>query len=422
MDEEDFPGMGGGFPGRGGPPKEVDNQKLYDVLGVSKDAQPDAIRKAYRKLAVKNHPDKGGDEAKFKEIQTAYDVLFDKDKRETYDKYGQEGLDKGAGGGGGGPGGIFEHMFGGGMPGGGGRKPKMRVKPIARQIEVTLADIYNGKTLDLSVERQRLCAACNGIGGTDKSAVQTCAPCKGQGVRTILRQMGPGMYSQSRGPCDECGGAGESIDMAKRCKVCKGKKIKKDSKKLQVEMDKGSPNGAQFTIHGEGDQVPDVEAGDVVVIIKIRPNKTFQRKGADLIIEKTISLEQSLTGVDFTVKHLDGRTIRIKNKSGTVIKPNSMMTCVGLVMPFHKESFNFGNLFIMFKIKFPDTVTPEQMKTFTSILAGQKNEDSDDENALGDCEETVELSKFTEAHRNTHAQGGTTGDEDEEEDDEMGGR
>ena len=141
------------------------------MLGVSKDAQPDAIRKAYRKLAVKNHPDKGGDEAKFKEIQTAYDVLFDKDKRETYDKYGQEGLDKGAGGGGGGPGGIFEHMFGGGMPGGGGRKPKMRVKPIARQIEVTLADIYNGKTLDLSVERQRLCATCNGIGGTDKSAV-----------------------------------------------------------------------------------------------------------------------------------------------------------------------------------------------------------------------------------------------------------
>ena len=120
--------------------------------------------------------------------------------------------------------------------------------------------------------------------------------------------------------------------------------------------------------------------------------------------------------------HLDGRTIRIKNKPGNVIKPNSMMTCVGLGMPFHKESFNFGNLFISFKIKFPDTVTPDQMKTFTSILSGQKQEDSDDTQALDECDETVELAKFTEAHRNTHAQGGTHGDEEEEEDDEMGGR
>ena len=98
-------------------------------------------------------------------------------------------------------------MFGGGRgPGGPGGKRKMKVKPIARQIEVTLADIYNGKNIDLNVERQRVCEVCNGIGGTDKDAVQTCTSCKGQGIRTVLRQMGPGMYSQSRGPCDDCGG------------------------------------------------------------------------------------------------------------------------------------------------------------------------------------------------------------------------
>lgn len=95
--------------------------------------------------------------------------------------------------------------------------------------------------------------------------------------------------------------------MSKRCKTCKGKKVAKSTKKLEVEIDKGSPHGQQFTIHGEGDQVPDVEAGDVIVVIKCKPNKTFQRKGADLLMEKEISLLEALTGVDFVLQHLDGR-------------------------------------------------------------------------------------------------------------------
>ena len=130
---------------------------------------------------------------------------------------------------------------------------------------------------------------------------------------TRMRQMGPGMYSQSTGPCDDCNGQGESINMEKRCKTCKGKKVKRDRKKLKVEMDKGSPNGEQFTVHGEGDQVPEVEAGDVVVVIKIRPNKIFSRKGADLYMDKEISLLDALTGVNFTIMHLDGRLVRIQS-------------------------------------------------------------------------------------------------------------
>ena len=101
------------------------------------------------------------------------------------------------------------------------------------------------------------------------------------------------------------------INMEKRCKTCKGKKVKRDRKKLKVEVDKGSPNGEQFTIHGEGDQVPEVEAGDVIVVIKIRPNKIFSRKGADLYMEKEISLLDALTGVNFTIMHLDGRLVRV---------------------------------------------------------------------------------------------------------------
>ena len=284
-------------------------------------------------------------------------MLSDKDKRDTYDKYGMDGL-KGGAGGAGGMDDIFSMFMGGGR--GGGPKPKARVKPIARKVEVTLADIYNGTKVEVDVQRQRICEACDGVGGSDKSAVQTCGTCRGRGMVTKMRQMGPGMYSQSTGPCDDCGGQGEMIDMEKRCKKCKGKKVSRGNKKLSVEIDKGSPDGEQYTIHGEGDCVPDVEPGDVIVVVKIRPNKIFKRKGADLYMEKEITLLEALTGVDFTIMHLDGRVIRIKNAPGEVIKPNTTMTCEGLGMPFHKTTYKYGNLFINFVVKFPESVSEGQ--------------------------------------------------------------
>lgn len=139
--------------------------------------------------------------------------------------------------------------------------------------------------------------------------------------------------------------------------MCKGKKVKRDKKKIQQEVDKGSPNGEQFVVHGEGDCVPEVEPGDVIIVIKVRSNKIFARKGADLYMEKEVSLLESLTGVDFTIMHLDGRIIRIQGEKGKCVKPGSTMTCDGLGMPFHKTSYKYGNLFITFKVKFPDTVS-----------------------------------------------------------------
>lgn len=144
--------------------------------------------------------------------------------------------------------------------------------------------------------------------------------------------------------------------MEKRCKKCKGKKVTRDRKKLEVAIDKGAPHGEQYTIHGEGDCVPDVEPGDVIVVVAVRKNKIFTRKGADLYMDKEITLLDSLTGVNFTIMHLDGRIIRIQNGPGQVIKPNDTMTVEGLGMPFHKTSYKNGNLFITFNIKFPDTV------------------------------------------------------------------
>lgn len=117
----------------------------------------------------------------------------------------------------------------------------------------------------MKVDRHRICSKCNGVGGSDPSAVKSCNGCKGRGVRTVMMQLGPGMYSQRTGPCDECDGKGNTMDPSKICKTCSGKKIKKEQKILKVEIDKGSPNGEKYVMHGEGDEVPDVEAGDVIV-------------------------------------------------------------------------------------------------------------------------------------------------------------
>lgn len=144
--------------------------------------------------------------------------------------------------------------------------------------------------------------------------------------------------------------------MAKRCKVCKGKKVTREKKKLDLEVDKGTPHGENYTISGEGDQVPDIDPGDVIVVVGVRKNKVFTRKGADLYMDKEISLLEALTGVNFTIMHLDGRIIRITNPPGKVIKPNDMMTCEDLGMPFHKTPYKFGNLFITFTIAFPDKI------------------------------------------------------------------
>ncbi len=117
------------------------------------------------------------------------------------------------------------------------------MKPQTKSIEVSLADVYNGKDVEVDIQRQTICKPCNGVGGTDDTAVVKCTGCKGRGVRTIMRQMGPGMYSQSTGPCDECNGQGERIDMEKRCKVCKGKKVSKERVKKTVPVEKGCQNG-----------------------------------------------------------------------------------------------------------------------------------------------------------------------------------
>jgi len=261
--------MPGGMGGGRGPPKEIDNTKFYKVLGVDKDAEFSVIKKAYFGLARTHHPDRGGDTEKFQEIQSAYEVLSDREKRELYDKYGEEGVKEGGGGHGHGGmedllGGLFGGRGGGGRGGPAGPK---KGKPVMHPLKCTLEEIYAGKTTKIAVNRERICVPCKGLGGKE-GAVQKCSTCRGRGMVTRMTQLGPGMYSQSQGPCDDCRGKGEVIDEANKCQTCKGKKVVKEKKILDAVIDKGSPNNAQYTFHGEADEFPGSEPGDVVIVVQ----------------------------------------------------------------------------------------------------------------------------------------------------------
>lgn len=333
-----------------------------------------------------------------------------------YDKYGEDGIKEG-GAHAGGMDDVLSQMFG---MGGGRRQqagPK-KGKPVMHPMKLTLEEIYNGKETKIAVNRERICGKCDGKGGKE-GAVQKCDTCKGRGMVTRMVQLGPGMYSQSQGPCDECRGKGEVIDEKNKCKTCNGKKVCKEKKIIEVAIDKGTPHNYQYTFHGEADEAPGMEAGDVVIVCQELPHKKFKRKGADLLIEHNINLIDALTGVDFEVTHLDGSKLRIRNTPGDVIKPGELMTLQDKGLPFHKKSYELGNLFIKFDVTFPDKLSKPQLLSLNKAL-GKEEADDDDMSDQNTCL----LKKFSESQRNTHAQGGTKAadSDDDEEDSEFGGR
>lgn len=401
-----------------GPPKEIDNTKFYKLLEVDKNATYDEIKKAYRKKALKEHPDRGGDKEKFQEIQQAYEVLSDKEKRDVYDKYGEDGLKEG--GGGGGMDDLISSMFGMG----GGRRPQQagpkKGKPVMHPVKLTLEEIYSGKVTKLAINRDRICGSCNGVGGKE-GAVQKCEGCKGRGIVMRMTMIGPGMYTQSQGPCEDCRGQGEVIDEKNKCKTCNGKKVVKEKKVIEANIDKGTPNNFQYTFHGEADEYPGTEPGDVIIVAQEQPHKKFKRKGADLLMEKQISLHEAMTGVDFVVTHLDGVKIRIRNDPGEVIKPDDLKTVIGKGLPFHKKAFECGNLYIIFKVSFPDSLNLKQVEALKLCLS-QANKKKNEDDDVMEATETCKLSKYDENQRNTHAQGGTEGDSDEEENEGTNGQ
>lgn len=344
--------------------------RLYEILGVKPDADDNTLRKAYRKLAMKYHPDKNPGDAtcqeKFKEISASYEVLSDKDKRELYDAHGEKGLKEG-GGGRGGMGGdpfdIFNMFFGGGAGGHGhggfgGRRGPRKGKDVVHQLGVTLDNLYNGVTKKLSLQKKVCCETCTGEGvepqySDRRDCVIKCDVCRGSGMVVKTRALGPGMMQQIQSVCPQCTGEGEKINKKYLCTTCKGNKTKKERKILEIHVEKGMEEGQKIMFREEGDQEPGVEPGDVIIVLIEKRHDVFERKDQDLAIALDIDLVEALCGMKRSVTTLDDRELVVTSLPGEVIKPGDIKMIRGEGMPYKGNPFEKGNLIIKFTINFP---------------------------------------------------------------------
>jgi DnaJ family protein A protein 2 len=409
--------------------------RLYELLGVDKNASADDIRKAYKKMALKYHPDRnpGDEEAqeKFKEIAHAYEILSDEEKREIYNRYGEEGL-KGGGGGGGmyaDPFDLFSAFFGGGgggMRGGpqgrGGPRGPQKGQDVLHALKVPLEELYNGAVRKIRVTRTRICQGCNGVGATKKDAVVDCSACRGSGRRVSIHQVAPGFVQQVSQTCNECGGQGKSVDPKFQCQKCKGKKVVSDVKTLEVEIMKGMTNKQKITFEGEADERPGMIAGDIIFVIQEKEHQTFERRGDHLFMKKSISLSEALTGVEFVVQHLDNRNLVVRSQKNQVIKPGQIMQLTGEGFPRYGDPFNKGNLYIAFTVDFPDRIPDKFLAQLQQILPGDKSKV--DTSKLKDVQQ-VELHEADLESANSTRGAGAGGrreayNDDEEEDEEDG--
>ncbi|KAJ4873549.1 Chaperone protein dnaJ 2 [Raphanus sativus] len=405
---------------RRGPSSKSDNTKFYEILGVPKTASPEDLKKAYKKAAIKNHPDKGGDPEKFKELGEAYGVLSDPEKREIYDQYGEDGLKDGMGERSGhDPFDIFSSFFGGGeSPFGGGSsrgRRQRRGEDVVHPLRVSLEDLYLGTTKKLSLSRNALCSKCNGK-GSKSGASMKCGGCQGKGMKVSIRRIGPGMVQQMQHACHDCKGTGETINDRDRCPQCKGDKVITEKKVLEVAVEKGMQHSQKITFRGQADEAPDTVTGDIVFVIQQKEHPKFKRKGDDLFVEHTLSLTEALCGFQFVLTHLDARQLLIKSNPGEVVKPDSYRAISDEGMPMHQRSFMKGKLYIHFTVEFPESLSPNQTKAIEAVLPRPAKAALSDME-IDECEETTlhDVNIEAEMKRNAQAKREAYDDDDEEE-------
>jgi DnaJ family protein A protein 2 len=235
-------------------------------------------------------------------------------------------------------------------------------------LTVKLEDLYNGKTKKMKITRNIICKTCSGSGSKDGKPPSKCTECEGNGIKVMLRQLGPGMFQQVRTQCPECDGKGEVVLEGKRCPDCNGKKTSKETKILNVEIDKGVKEGKKIIFSGESDQEPGLETGDIIFVIQEDAHPIFKRSGDDLIMERDINLIDALTGYSFSFEHLDGRTVIIENKKGDMVKPGDIKEVPRQGMPIHSRTYESGSLFIKFNVKFPDNLNTNQISALRTVF------------------------------------------------------
>ena len=352
----------------------------YEVLGVQKSATPEEIKKAYRKMAMKYHPDRNPDnkeaEEKFKEVGEAYEVLSDEGKRQRYDQFGFAGVDPnyGAGAGGAGYGGgfsgfgdfgdIFSDLFGGGF--GGGRSSAQQNAPrrgenIMSRLELTFEEAAFGCEKEVTIQRIEKCGTCNGSGSAD-GVIETCSNCRGTGqVRTVQNFMG--MSMQSTAACPQCSGRGKIIKNP--CNTCKGKGKVRRNQKIKVKVPAGVDEGQSVRVRGEGSAgVNGGPSGDVLVEIYIKRHPIFTRRGMDVLCEVPITFTQAALGAEIQVPTLDGK-VPYEIPEGT--QTGTVFTLPGKGIPEVGNSRRRGSQRFAVVVETPTRLTKEQKELLRQL-------------------------------------------------------
>ena len=381
----------------------------YEILGVSKDASDAEIKKKYKKLAMKYHPDrnsgdeetKKNNEEKFKDISKAYTVLSDSDKRKKYDMFGEEGMQGMSEGPS--PFDVFGSMFGnmGGMGGMGGmfgnsrqRQPdnsKKSSPDAMASLSVSLQDAYRGIEIEKSLPRIEKCDQCQGKGTDKPDGIQNCRICDGKGQTVQMKRMGP-MVSQQISVCYACKGKCKMIKPGSECKKCKGVKSVSNIRNYKIKIPPGTIDGDELVYKGESDWVEGYGFhGDLIFKVSLNiGTSNMKREGFNLVINKTISLVDSLCGVDFGIKHLDDRVIRVKYDG--IIKEGEALLIKGEGIPISKDkrkqlkkqgnSAKSGDLVIRFKLLYPDALDEERKGLIKKVIPNVKSIDPRNINIL----------------------------------------
>lgn len=339
----------------------VVERELYDQLEIEPSATNEDIKKSYRKLAKKFHPDRNdSSDAKevFQSIGYAFEILNNPKTREQYDNFGKDSLQGGNQVDQMDPMNVFESMFGGSMGSMFGnqfqQQQQQQNKPQVKIVKLSLQEAYLGKKIEDLVLRVVKCGDCDGLGYAKNSKPRKCTQCNGHKMVNERVQVGPGMFKMNTKPCTVCRQKGIIIDESSQCKKCNGTATDYFDETLIINIPKGVENEKQFLFKNKADFDPSTphQANDLVYIVQISQNDIFQRNAKDLKLHLDIPLINALTGFTFSFKHLDGRTINIKSPVDTVIKPDTI-----LYLPNEGMIKGQGHLFIEFVIIFPDKIT-----------------------------------------------------------------
>ncbi len=360
----------------------ADKRDYYEVLGIDKNASEDQIKKAYRQAAKKYHPDLNpGDkdaEAKFKEVNEAYEVLSDADKKARYDQFGHAGVDPnfGAGGGsygytnGGGFGGfdvdlgdIFGNIFGGGFGGGQRSNPNAprRGRDNAANLNLTFEEAAKGCRKTLKIQIIETCADCGGSGAKKGTSPKTCPVCGGRGVVTQVQRT-PFGQMQTQRACDRCGGKGRIIETP--CPTCSGKGRVRRTKDIEVNVPAGIDDGQVLNVRGLGDAgVNGGPAGDLQVTVSVRPHPIFEREGYDVYCEVPVTFVQAALGAEIIVPTLDGK-VSLKIRDGT--QPGNEYKLRGRGIQRLNQASR-GDQYVKIKVEVPRDLTGEQKKLLKQL-------------------------------------------------------